>query len=91
MLGWLHGYFTIYMKPNTQKEALNLGMHQKSFDQQLPKTKELELLSEKVEKTTGQEINQLQKLIVLKSEEASSSKPVLDLTSVSPEEEQECY
>ena len=70
------------MKPDTQKDVLNLGKHQKSFDQQSPNTKELELLSEKVEKTTGQETNQLHKLIVTKSEEALSLKPNLETIAV---------
>jgi len=63
------------MKSDTQENELILGIHQKSFDQQPPNTKELELLNEKIEKTTGQETNALQQLILIKSEEVSSLDP----------------
>jgi hypothetical protein len=63
------------MKSDTQENELDLGIHQKSFDQQSSTTKELELLNEKIEKTTGQETNLLQQLILIKSEEAISLGP----------------
>ena len=77
------------MKSDTQENELNLGIHQKSFDQQPPNTKELELLNEKIEKTTGQETNVLQKLILIKSEEVISSVPesvsiTVPLVKISP-------
>ena len=77
------------MKPDTQNDALNLGIHQKSFDQQSTNTKELELLNEKVEKTTGQETNQLHQLILTKSEEAIPLDPELESIAVPPVEERE--
>lgn len=63
------------MKSDTQENELDLGIHQKSFDQQSSTTKELELLNEKIEKTTGQETNLLQQLILIKSEEVISLGP----------------
>lgn len=77
------------MKSDTQENELDLGIHQKSFDQQSSTTKELELLNEKIEKTTGQETNVLQQLILIKSEEVISSVPesvsiTVPLVKISP-------
>ena len=72
------------MKSDPEKDALDQGIHQKSFDQQSSNTKELELLAEKVEKTTGQEINTLHALIRIKSGEVPSLKPELESISVPP-------
>jgi hypothetical protein len=47
------------------------GEHQKSFEKQPNKTKELELLNERVEKTIGEESTLLDETIREKSKEPS--------------------
>ena len=57
------------MNSELPPEEADLSKHQTSFEQQPAKTKELELLSDQAEKTTGQEKALLHQMVQAKSRE----------------------